>query len=266
MKTKELVNYFQNLLPAYDFSETVDKVIFGNEYADVRKVLVTWMINEDVIDYARIKGFDTIITHEPTVWIHQNEHDLSQLSARQQVSAEKRIGRLTEAGIAVIRIHDCWDHFPEYGIPWSWARFLGLGSQPAATRFNDCQQRYDFQPLSLKSLAESISSKTKTLGEELVTVYGDPDKIVASIGIGTGCYCSIHKYLEMGCDVSLICDDASSYWQSISWALDLGHAVIVVSHGTSEQPGMMNLAEYMTKNLPALQTEFYQFDLKKHYY
>lgn len=266
MKAIELVSYFQKLLPDYDFSDTVDKVVFGDEASEVRRVLVTWMVNEAVIDYARTKNFDTIITHEPTVWIHQNEHDVSQLPAVQQDYAKKRIRRLAEAGITVIRIHDCWDHFPVYGIPWSWAGFLGLGNQPVATRFNDCQQRYDFSPVTLKSLAESISGKTKALGEDLVTVYGDPDQIVSSIGIGTGCYCSIHKYLEMGCDVSLICDDASSYWQAISWALDIGHAVIVVSHGTSEQPGMMNLAKYMTENLPALQTEFYQFDLKKHYY
>ena len=47
----------------------------------------------------------------------------------------------------------------------------------------------------------------------------------------------------------LVCDDGTSFWSGIQLARDLGHPVIRVHHGTSEEPGMATLARYIDENL-----------------
>jgi hypothetical protein len=59
----------------------------------------------------------------------------------------------------------------------------------------------------------------------------------------------------MGCDCSIVCDDGSIYWREIQMAKDLGHPVIRVNHGTSEEPGMVTLARYLTDNFPSIRVQ-----------
>ncbi|OGV71726.1 MAG: hypothetical protein A3K19_12285 [Lentisphaerae bacterium RIFOXYB12_FULL_65_16] len=49
--------------------------------------------------------------------------------------------------------------------------------------------------------------------------------------------------------------DGSCYWAGIQRAEDAGHPVIRVNHGTSEEPGMVALTEYINANLPGLHAE-----------
>jgi hypothetical protein len=59
----------------------------------------------------------------------------------------------------------------------------------------------------------------------------------------------------MNCDCSIVCDDGSIYWAGIQRAEDLGHPVIRVNHGTSEEPGMVTLTEYMNTHFDGLYAE-----------
>lgn len=265
MTAKELNDYFHSLLPDYDYSKTVDKIIFGKEDHQVNRVLVVWNIGEKTIDYAITNGFDTIVTHEPTTWLHEDEHDIYRLPPFQRKSAAERIKRLANAGIAVIRNHDCWDHMPEIGIPWSWARFLGIESRPVDFRYGGCQQRYNIKPTKLGDLARYFTARTRTIGEDHLIVYGDLDQVISSVGIGTGSYCQLELFMEMGCDVSVVNDDGSWFCQGIVWAKDIGHPVIVASHATTEHPGMQSLASFMQQNLTEIDCEFRLYDLDKHF-
>jgi len=104
-------------------------------------------------------------------------------------------------------------------------------------------------------LARRIAAKTATLGEPFVQVVGDGAREVSKVGIGTGCCCSIPAYLELGCDVSVVCDDGSTYWANLQCAADSDHPVIRVNHGTSEEPGMVTLTQYVNDNLPGVTAE-----------
>ena len=75
------------------------------------------------------------------------------------------------------------------------------------------------------------------------------------MGIGTGCACEPALFAEMGCDVSIVCDDGSRYWGNLQYAIDGGHPIIRVSHGTSEEPGMATLTEYLRKAFPDVRAE-----------
>lgn len=86
-------------------------------------------------------------------------------------------------------------------------------------------------------------------------MVGDLKARVSKIGLGTGCACTISVFYEMGCDVSIVCDDGSCYWRDIQWAEDTAHSVIRVNHGTSEEPGMATLTEYINRNLTGVRAE-----------
>ena len=65
----------------------------------------------------------------------------------------------------------------------------------------------------------------------------------------------VAKCQDMGCDVSIVCDDGTLYWSDLQCAADNGHPVIRVNHGTSEEPGMVTLTKYIRDVFPVLHVE-----------
>ena len=170
-------------------------------------------------------------------------------------SAKRRF--IEENGLVILRNHDVWDRMPGIGIPWAWAQFLGLGQSPAAQGARGYQHRYDTEPVALDELAARIAERTATIGEPSVQVVGDGGRQVSRVGVGTGCACDIRVFQEMGCDVSVVCDDGSCYWANIQCAEDNDHPVIRVNHGTSEEPGMVTLTQYINDKLEGVTAEHF---------
>ena len=259
MTNQDLVFYFFEHAPYVDPTDTVDRLIFGDKYAEVDKVVVTWMCDIPAIEYARSIGAATIITHEPTFY---NTFDLNTFDMEHEKNIwaedyykwkmiQSKRDLLERSGISVIRNHDVWDRFPEWGIPFSWARHLGLKNMVSGDP-TGYQYRYDIEPVTLKDFANKAAERIKPLGEEHIAYFGDDNALVSRIGVGTGCACAIELFYELGCDLSIICDDdyLSSFWREISWALDAGHPVVRVAHCTAEEPGMQSLTEYINGRLP----------------
>jgi putative NIF3 family GTP cyclohydrolase 1 type 2 len=239
--------------PWIDKARTTDRVIFGDPERDVDRCLVTWVANNRALRAAVERGFPLVISHESTFWDLFDELPADGPAGDPVGQAKKKF--LLEHDLVVLRNHNAWDRWPEVGIPWAWARFLGLGAKPAAVGAHGYQLRYDIEPAPLDDFARRVAARCRELGEPSVQVIGDGSRPVSRIGIGTGCGCSIPAYLEMGCDCSIVCDDGSCYWSNIQWAEDLGHPVIRVNHGTSEEPGMITLTQYINANLPGLRAE-----------
>jgi hypothetical protein len=57
---------------------------------------------------------------------------------------------------------------------------------------------------------------------------------------------------QLGGDVLLGTDDGMTTWDSGLWAVDTGTPVIMVSHATSEIPGMMSMAGYLSRQFPGV--------------
>jgi len=250
-----ILTHFRSLTHSVKPDDSVDRIIIGDPEKDVSRVGVTWMSTFAKVREAVARGCELLITHEPTFWIHANElatlegwpHD----SIKRQ-AADRKCRFIEENGLVILRIHDAWDAMPDIGIPWAWARHLGLHGKPVATTEHAFQQRYDIAPLTLDEFACRVASKTAALGEPAVQVVGPPDKVVSKVGIGTGCYCDLEKFQQMGCDVSIICDDSNWYWQWVQLAADNDHSIIRVNHGTSEEPGMITLTKYINDTLPVM--------------
>lgn len=258
MKASQILEAFLGVASWVDRETTVDRIIIGDPEREAQRVLVSWMSDFRAVRAAVERGCDLLVTHEPTFWTHRNEvptiEGWDPGSPQGRIAAEKR-KFIEDSGLVILRCHDVWDGMPEIGIPWSWARFLGLGDTPAVLGPGSYQQRYDIPPTTLEGLARRIAERTATIGEPAVQVVGDGDQTVSKVGIGTGCYCNPQRYQQMGCDVSIVCDDGNWYWESIQCAADAGHAIIRVNHGTSEEAGMVALAQYMRDSFAGLQVE-----------
>ena len=258
MKAIDIYQRFLSVADWIDPERTVDGIIVGDPNTDVRKVLVTWISSFDAVRAAVERGFQMLITHEPTFWEHANEVQSATKwppgSIIHEVGTRKK-RFIEENGLVILRLHDIWDRLPEFGIPWAWAKFLGFGPKPVAIGEHGCQHRYDTEPIALDDLARRIAKKTATISEPYVQVVGDGARKVSKIGLGTGCICHIHVYREMGCDVAVIVDDGTHYWRDIQLAADDGYPIIRVNHGTAEEPGMVSLTQYVNDNFPGVAAE-----------
>jgi putative NIF3 family GTP cyclohydrolase 1 type 2 len=252
MNAIEVLEHFLSQADWVDRGDTVDRIIMGDPHRQVRRAMVTWISSLQAVTEAVEGGFDLLITHEPTFYDHYDHRaDQARIEESEVAARKKRL--IEEVGLVIVRIHDVWDRFPLVGIPWAWAAFLGLGDQPAATDRTRYQHRYDIKPITVDALAARLAAKIATIGESHVQVVSDGRQKVSRIGIGTGCVCNIDVFREMGCDLSVVCDDGSCYWREIQRAADAGHPVIRVNHGTAEEPGMVTLARYVNDHLPGLE-------------
>ena len=249
MKAIDILNAFLDRADWVDRANTVDRIIIGDPEKEVRSALVTWISSLAAVRAAIARHADMLVTHEPTFYVHRQEHEKWEASP---TTREKK-ALIDNSGLVVLRIHDVWDHMPEAGIPWAWARFLGLGEKPAAISEDEYQHRYDIAPVTLGAFAGRIARRVRGLGESCVQLIGEGRRRVSRVGIGTGCLCDIPTFEGMGCDVSIVCDDGTAYWSHLQRAADAGHHVLRVNHGTSEEPGMITLTQYINEHLPGVQ-------------
>jgi putative NIF3 family GTP cyclohydrolase 1 type 2 len=257
MTAREIREHFLSVADWADPAQTVDRIIIGDPGTEVRRVLITWISSFGAVRVAVERGCQMIVTHEPTFCVHAQELDSL---ARESDPLVRGLGIrkkefIEEHGLVVLRIHDVWDRMPKIGIPYAWARFLELGETPAEVGGHGCQHRYDIEPTSLDQLARRIAGKTAALGEPAVQVIGDGDQPVSKVGIGTGCACDPAIFQHMGCDVSVVCDDGVFYWRELQFAADSHHPIIRVNHGTSEEPGMVTLTDYINRTFPDLEAQ-----------
>ncbi len=250
MKAIDICGHFFSKADWVDPDDTVDGVIAGDGEKDIQRVMVTWISSFDAIRRAVEGGFDAMITHEPTFYNHRSET----LNIEDTETGAAKLRLITESGLVVLRNHDVWDAFPQVGIPSAWGRFLQLG-EPIEIGDNGYLHRYEIEPTTLDEFAARVAGRTAEIGEPAVQVVGDGGKVVRQIGVGTGCICSPMKMKQMGCDLSIVCDDGPDYWKAIQWAADSEYPIVRVNHGTSEEPGMVSLTKYVNDHLPGVTAE-----------
>jgi len=249
MKVKDILEHFLSRADWIDRENTVDRIIVGNSEKDVDKCLVSWMPSFNALRETVQRGIKLMICHEPTFWNHHDDR------ATKDKFSQEKLAYIQNNDLTIIRNHDCWDRWPDIGIPWAWANFLGLNGKPKVIRANGYQHRYDIEPVTLESFARKVAKRCQEIGEPYVQVTGDLSQKVSRIGIGTGCGCDILTYMEMGCNCSIVCDDGSCYWSGIQRAEDFSHPVVRVNHGTSEEPGMLTMVNYINSNIKGLRAE-----------
>ncbi|MCE5279202.1 MAG: Nif3-like dinuclear metal center hexameric protein [Planctomycetaceae bacterium] len=244
---------------------TCDCIISGDGDKPVETVLVSWIASMGALQAAVDRRVDLLLVHEPVFYGLTADRFPDVLKDCPSVGAKARF--IAGHDIAIMRLHDRWDIWPQYGIPYAWAKFLGFSGPPVAihkTVWPGTLHRYDMPPMTLGDFARRVAARTATVGEPHPLVVGDLDAMVSKVGVGTGCGCQVMAFRELGCDVSMICDDGSCYWHEIQRWEDEGHPVIRVNHGTSEEPGMESLARYINEKMPPVRAEYLPVARKFH--
>ena len=104
------------------------------------------------------------------------------------------------------------------------------------------------------NVARNIANSLMVLNQPGVAFYGDKDRSVSSVGLGTGCICDPMAYQDLNPDLSIAIDDVVRTWTQTTYAEDSGDPLVVINHGTSEEMGMRILNQHLTQNIP--QVEF----------
>lgn len=90
---------------------TRDRVLFGDDDQEVKKIGVCWVATNKVIEQALKKGINFIISHE-NIFYTTGTH----LETKLVESIEHKKDLLSKGNICVYRCHDVWDSIPEYGV------------------------------------------------------------------------------------------------------------------------------------------------------
>jgi putative NIF3 family GTP cyclohydrolase 1 type 2 len=234
--------------PWVDVEDTVDALIDGRPDKELNKVLVVWRCSMETLETTVRERYDGIIVHEPTYYFHRNEaKNLAALpdGSHKKETALRKQSIIREHDLVVMRVHDSWDPRDDIGVAASWAKSLGLTQRVHKAQPPDCECRYDTAPVKAGELLETVREAVKGYQIPHPVLYGDPERTIERIGLGAGCIAKIERFIDMGCDIAIVCDDGFWYWEDISFALDRGFPVIAVAHAATEEAGMQALAAWI---------------------
>jgi putative NIF3 family GTP cyclohydrolase 1 type 2 len=240
---RELNEALHGLWPHCDPAKTVDRVIAGDPEQNVTGIAVCWMPYSATLREAARLGANTVVAHEPTFYDHFELRN-SPGHPRLAVAKNEKEQLIAELGLTVIRCHDVWDAIPEIGVPFRWGAFLGLTELVRSQRYLNV---YRVARQSASEFARYFAGRTARAGQKTVEFYGDPERPVELIGIGTGCCSDAMDLYELGADLAVTVDDIARAWIIGEYCQDTGNPLIVVNHGVSEACAMDSLAETLRR-------------------
>lgn len=243
IRARDVDDFFTGLDPEVRKKRTCDGFKFGSPDAEVRGIATMWMATPENIRRAHGLGCNLIITHEPTFYNHWDETE----EFVDDRAYKDKVALLEETGMTVIRIHDLWDRFPEFGIHDSWAKRTGLskavGSDAKHTLF-------EIEPTTLEAFARRVQGRMGVTG---VRFAGPPEKVVTYVTLGVGAWGGIGNLkacMELEADVFATGETVE--WQTVRFALESGMCMVVVGHNNSEEFGLAAMAHFLTQHFPDL--------------
>ena len=111
-------------------------------------------------------------------------------------------------------------------------------------------------PMTVKDLGIVLSKKMVEDGENGVYIFGDLQKEIQRIALGTGAATDVFKMDEEDPDVFIVSEDGINCWSSVQYVLDSHKAVIIVSHSCCEKAGLKQLPHYIQQQYHDLDIEY----------
>lgn len=248
MTALDVMNHFRSVGEWVDWDRTCDQFLHGDPSREVSGIATAWIATNDALRDAAERGLNLFVTHEPAFY-HGYEHSES----GRRLAQEKR-ALIDELAITLMRCHDTWDRMPEVGIPDSWARHLGLPTEPRPVEsfYKVCL----VDGMTVGDVASHVLDKVCPLGQDAVLILGDEQALVSRMAVGTGAITYLPAMLDLGVDIILATDDGMNFWDGGLWAIDLGIPLLLVNHATAEKPGMMAMATYLSAQFPGTPVEY----------
>lgn len=249
MKIKNLIEQLTANAPWVNYNETRDIILCGSEDMDADRIGVCWVATNKVIDQAIEKGIHFIISHENPFY-----HMTTGPKKLAHESVKRKLARLNAHDITVYRCHDLWDMIPEVGVADMWAKRLGFDFTRVTSSYI---QHATIPETTVRELAAHVADCLKQDGENGVYVFGDVDKKVSAIGMGTGAATDIFKMLDkQHCDVCIVADDGISNFYQAQYAIDNDLPLIVVNHSCCEIAGIKSMEQYLQNRFPELSVSY----------
>lgn len=254
MKLKDVIITLNDLAPI-QYSENWDNpgLLIGSDEKDVRVIYIALDATSDVIEAAREKNADLILTHHPLIF-----HQVRRVSADNYVG--KRIMKIIAYDMALFTMHTDFD--------------VTCMANEAAARLDLIESKVleptlseDFGLGAMGYLKEDLtlaelSQKTKQAFDlDHVTVYGELSDTIVKVAILPGSGSSgIDAACLEGCDV-LITGDIGHH--DGTDALEKGINIIDAGHYGIEKLFVGYLKQYIEKTLPGI--EAVADDTEKHF-
>ncbi|MCD6360632.1 MAG: Nif3-like dinuclear metal center hexameric protein [Armatimonadetes bacterium] len=252
MTVQDFDDFLRDLDPDARGDDSPDGLKWGDLSREVHAVGTTWMASMAVLRRAVEMGVNLIITHEPTFW-SDGTPALPELErCRQQgVDVSFKTDFLDEHGISIIRAHNCWDRFPDYGIEDSLRAVLDI---PEPIEYlGGFHSFYRIEPTTLGDLARQCKEK---MGMASVRVAGDlgmsVEKLVLAYGSSSGTE-RYYRFWRAGADAVISGEQCE--WSCVRPAIDMELGVIELGHSNTERFGMEGMARYLREHFPNIPIE-----------
>lgn len=237
----------------------MDRIVAGDPATIVRGIAVVWTPTWHALQEAVAKGGNVIVAHEPTFFTHLDldgfDAEFGSLPAKARAAVTKTRDEkrrwIEEQPVVVIRCHDVLDAMPG-GVVDSLAAALGFAARDVIAAEPHYRVVRIMPAATAREVAQRLAGAFGALGQPGVAFYGDPSRVIHSLGLGTGYGCSPWRFLEMGAEMGVTIDDRIKTWTETEWADDSGYPLIVIHHGTSEEWGVRRLREIVAEKFPTL--------------
>ncbi len=220
---------------------TVDLLYAGDPNAEITGIGCTFMATIPVIEEAKKRGINFIITHEPTYY-----HGLDDTSW-QQTDAVYRYKKqlLEDYGIAVWRLHDMMHLFQPDMIVQGVLEKLGLAAEASYESAFDVLIE---KVISKKDFYDLLKEK---LGCKVIRMVGDTEGYARKIGFFVGSVGGKPQIsLASKYDPEILVCGEINEWETSAYVRDanaMGKPItlFVIGHQESETAGMEYLAQWL---------------------
>jgi len=256
--TGDMQDYLRSL---HEVSEpSVDRIIIGDPATKIIRAGTCWQPYFSTLKKAKELGINLMIVHEPTFYTHWDlDQENGLFNTAPSPAREKYLDAIQEKKrwieenkMVIIRSHDVMDIVKGFGIPFALGQALGYGNQDII-RSRDYYNVYQVEPDKAWNIARNIANSLMVLNQPGVAFYGDGERIISSVGLGTGCICDPNEYMELDPDLVIAIDDTVRTWTQTTYAEDTGDPLVVINHGTSEEMGMRLLNQHLKENIPGIE-------------
>jgi len=221
-----------------------DTFKFGGPEVEVKGIATTVFCSFDLVQRASAAGLNMIIPHEDTYW---NDRDDVTIVGDDPLYKTK-VDFMRKNNIVIFRIHDHMHSqrpdFTYVGL----ARELGLTKYEAAPN----SHRFVVPETTLEALAAAMKKQSSA---RALRVVGDPKARISRIQLGVGYATPALNNAEVDVVISGEQQEADGGLDSPEYALDaatlgLAKGWIMLGHAISEEPGMLEMAQWIKGFVP----------------
>jgi len=230
---------------------TVDTCKTGSLERDVQKLAVCFIATPRVIHDAARWGADMILTHEPTFYTHEDHADNDDVTLAKQAL-------IAETDMLICRFHD--------GMHTATPDLINQGFIRQATLSGHLLDSIHFQleeAMTGRELATLIKVRCNL---QQVRIMGSVNKPIRVLGLYLGAPDgeTVFRDLKEGRSdcvlIGEVCEWSIGEYVRDASQLGFTKTVLALGHVGSERDGMRALAEELTTQVSAVETQYFESD------